>query len=328
MRHFSQTGKPFGSQARKVLTWILLTESMLILSTRLGTFLHEFIGHGVTAMLLGGDFESFRLTLFAGGEARFSGNFSQAARIAVSLGGIAINLITGLAALRLARSRRLSFSFRLFSLILAGVSILSQLQYLALGAYYQYSDLSCLADCHPVVLFPTLLGGLLALAVFSFLIMSIFFQFQEASFPSPHPVSRAFITFLILGIPVLLYAGFYHWSAIPLGSTAAIMESRLQAEEAARRIKIETGTSEDIEEIRERLEPRPLLPWIIAIYALTTLAALLRPAGPSSSRQTLGSSRTDAAPKDYFPPLPSSLLATLPWLIAAGLVLALIAFRF
>ena len=66
-------------QAKKVLVWILLTESMLILTTRLGAFLHEFVGHGLMAMLLGGRFESFRLTLFAGGEALFSGNFGKTA---------------------------------------------------------------------------------------------------------------------------------------------------------------------------------------------------------------------------------------------------------
>jgi hypothetical protein len=299
-------------QAKQILVWILLTESILILTTRLGAFLHEFAGHGLMAMLLGGRFESFRLTLFAGGEAQFSGNFGNGATVLVSLGGIVVNLITGLIALRQVRTRRRSFSFTLFCLFLAGVSILSQLQYLALGAYYRYSDLACLAAYHPLILFLAWTCGLLCLACFSFLIMSIFFRFQEAYFPCPHLLGRVSITFLILGIPILLYAGFYHWSQTPLGSTAAIMEARLQAEREAERIKTDTGSKESLEEIRKDLEPPPLFPWIIALYLLTSLAALLRPA--ERSRQ------------DYSPPLPSSFLSILPWLIVSGATLGLIAF--
>jgi hypothetical protein len=300
---------------KKVLIWILLTESMLILTTRLGAFLHEFAGHGLLAILLGGRFESFRLTLFAGGEALFSGNFGQTATVLVSLGGILVNLITGLIALRqvLARRMRMSFAFTLLCLLFAGVSILSQLQYVTLGAYYQYSDLSCLGSCHPLILFLAWTCGLLALACFSFLIMSIFFRFQDAYFPSSHPFKRVSITFLILGIPIFLYAGFYHLSRTPLGSTAAIMEARLQAEREAERIKVETGSRQSLEEIRKGLEPSPLFPWVIAIYVLTFLAALLWTARSRGSQ-------------DYFPPLPSSFLSTLPWIIASIASLSLIAF--
>ena len=119
--------------------------------------------------------------------------------------------------------------------------------------------------------------------------MSIFFRFQDAYFPSAHLFSRVSITFLILGIPILLYAGFYHWSRTPLGSTAAIMEARLQAEREAERIKTETGSRQSLEEIRKGLEPGPLFPWIIAIYVLTALAALFWTAW-RRGRQ------------DYFPP--------------------------
>ncbi|MEW5803244.1 MAG: M50 family metallopeptidase [bacterium] len=299
-------------QVKKALVWMLLTESMLILATRLGTFLHEFAGHGLLAMLFGGRFESFRLTLFAGGDAQFSGHFGKTATIVISLGGILVNLITGLIALRQVRTRRMSFSLTLFCLLLAGVSILSQLQYLILGAYYQYSDLAFLSDYHPAILFLVWTLGFVALACFSFFIMSVFFHFQEAYFPSSHVFKRASIAFLILGIPVLLYAGFYHLGKTPLGSTAAIMEACLQAEKEAERIKTETGSTQSLDEIRKGLEPRPLLPWIIAIYVLSTLAALFWPA----SRIT---------PKDCFPPLPSSFLSILPWLIAGGSTLALIA---
>jgi hypothetical protein len=130
--------------SQKLLIWILLTEAMLIVSTRLGAFLHEFVGHGLAALFFGGRFEAFSLTLFAGGEARFSGDFSESGRLLVYLGGMAVNLVTGLAALWLIGKYRSSFSFTLFGLVFAGASVLSQLQYLILGSYYRHGDPVCL----------------------------------------------------------------------------------------------------------------------------------------------------------------------------------------
>ena len=290
---------------------MILAESMLILSTRLGAFLHEFIGHGFSATLFGGRFESFRLTLFAGGEAKVTGNFSEIASVCVGLGGIVVNLLTGFLVLIFLQRRKFSFSLTLFGLFLAGVSILSQIQYLILGAYYLYGDPVCLMK-YPGALFISWTGGLFMLAYFSWYIMRLFFQLQDVSFPTPDLLTRAVLSCLIIGLPILLYSGLYHYAKAPLGSTAAIHEARIRAEEEAARIKAETGSEKSIDEIRRGLEPYPILPLILAVYSLATILAFLF----SAPRQREGN----------FSLVPVSYIHCLPWVILSGAVLSCIAF--
>ena len=283
---------------------------MLILSTRLGAFLHEFIGHGLMAVLLGGRFEAFRLTLFAGGRAEFAGNFGGVASMLVGFGGIGINVLTGLLIFLFIRKRKTSFAMAIFGIFFAGVSILSQIQYLILGSYYEYGDPVCLG-CYPVAKTIVWMVGLGVLTYFSWLLMQHFFRFQDANFPVDHLLNRAMITFLILGIPILIYAGLYNGSKTSLGSMAAIQEARLRSLNEAERIKAETRSEESIEDIRERIEPFPILPVILAIYFITTLFAFSNTHGKTS--------------KQYFPSIPLSLVDCIPWVVLSGFVLAFIA---
>jgi hypothetical protein len=298
------------TQNQKILIWILMTEAMLIISTRLGAFLHEFVGHGLVALLFGGRFEAFSLTLFAGGEALFSGNFSEIAKLGVSLGGIAVNLMSGLTVLWFIRRYRPSFSFTLFGLVFAGASVLSQLQYLILGSYYRHGDPVSLTP-YPIALWLAWAGGLLALAFSSLYLMRLFFQLQDAYFPVSPLFTRALISLLILGIPVALYAGLYHYSRTDLVSTAAIQEARHRVYQEAEKIKTETGSEQSVAKIAEELTPHPILPWILAAYVITTIMAFFSPARV----------RKEKSP----PPFPSSLFPTLLWLIIAGASLVLIA---
>lgn len=299
------------AKTQKIIIWILLAESAIILSTRLGAFLHEFVGHGLMAEFFGGTFEAFRITLFAGGKAHFHGNFNKTASLCVSMGGIAVNLIIGILALLVIQKRRLSFSFTLFGIFLAAVCILSQVQYLILGAYYHYGDPVCLVK-YPAALLLAWTGGLVVLAWFSLYIMRLFFRFQNIYFPSSHIFNRLVISLFILGIPIILYAGFYQCSKTPLGSTEAILEAQLRAQKEAERIKAETSSEKSIEEIKKEIEPYPILPWILAVYFLTALLAFLYPAKKSKV--------------EYSPPLPRSFIYPLPWIIVSVSVLGLIAF--
>jgi hypothetical protein len=295
---------------QKVLIWILLTEAMLIISTRLGAFLHEFMGHGVVALLFGGRFEAFSLTLFAGGDARFSGNFSETARLCVSLGGIAVNLVTGLIVLRFIQKYRSSFSFTLFGWVFVGASVLSQLQYLILGSYYRHGDPVSLTP-YPTALWLAWVGGLLALAFFSLYLMRFFFQLQDAYFPVSPLFTRALVSLLILGIPIALYAGLYHYSKKSLVSTAAIQEARSRIYQEAEKIRTETESEQSIADIAEKLTPHPILPWILATYIITTIMAFFSPARMMKEKSP--------------PRFPSSLFLSLLWLITAGASLMLIA---
>jgi hypothetical protein len=296
--------------SQELLIWILLSEAMLIVSTRLGAFLHEFVGHGLAALLFGGRFEAFSLTLFAGGEARFSGDFSEIGRLLVYLGGMAVNLVTGLAALWLIGKYRSSFSFTLFGLVFAGASVLSQLQYLILGSYYRHGDPVCLTP-YPAAMDLAWVGGLLALALSSLYLMRRFFLFQHAYFPVSSLFTRAMLSLLTLGVPIGLYAGLYHWAKPSLVSTAAVVESRSRIAQEAERIKTETGSEQSVAEIAEKLTPHPIMPWILATYVLTTVVAFFSPARPVKGKA---------------PPLfPSSFVRTFPWLMTAGVSLGFIA---
>ena len=283
---------------------------MLVISTRLGAFLHEFVGHGLVAWLFGGRFEAFSLTLFAGGEARFRGDFSEIARLCISLGGIAVNLATGLAVLWFVRKHRSSFSCTLFGIVFAGASVLSQLQYLILGSYYGHGDPVSLAP-YPAALWLAWTGGLLALAFFALYLMRFFFQFQDTYFPLSPLFTRALVSLMILGIPIALYAGMYHWSKTPLVSTAAIEEARSRTYKEAERIKKETKSEQSIAEIVETLTPHPILPWIVGTYLISTVTGFLSPAGGMK--------------ENPFPLFPSTLFPALLWLGTAGGSLALIA---
>ena len=296
---------------KKIIICIILAESMLVLSTRVGAFLHEFIGHGFLATLFGGKFEAFRLTLFAGGEAKFSGNLGEMASVCIGLGGIAVNLVTGFLVLIFLQRRRYSFPLTLFGIFLAGVSILSQIQYVILGAYYRYGDPVCLVR-YPMLMSIAWTGGLLMLAYFSWHLMRLFFRFQDASFSVSDLFTRGMISFLILGIPILLYAGLYHYAKIPLGSTAAIREARFRMEKEAERIKAESGSEKSVEEIRRELEPYPILPIVLAIYILTALLAFICPVRKHRKRG--------------LPPVPIYLTHCVPWVLLSGFVLTLIAF--
>ncbi|MGA1839443.1 MAG: M50 family metallopeptidase [bacterium] len=296
---------------RRIVIWIVLSEAMLIISTRFGAFLHEFVGHGLMAKIFGGSFDAFSLTLFAGGEAKFSGDFGEIASMCICLGGIIVNLITGFTVLAFIQKRRFSFSLILFGIFLSGISILSQIQYLVLGAYYQYGDPACLVN-YPVVIFLAWTTGLFLLAYFSWYLMCFFFRFQDAYFPVSNMINRAIITFLILGIPIFMYTGLYHSSKKSLASVAAIQKARIRIQKEAETIKAKTKSDQSIEDIKKRLSKYPIFPVILIIYLLTTLLAFLQ-----TSR---------AVKKEYFPPVPLSGFYCLSWVILSGTFLALIAF--
>ena len=299
-----------GLSTKKIIFWILLSESMIILATRSGAFLHEFVGHGLMAKLFGGAFQNFQLTLFAGGTALYTGNFSLPGSLFISLGGIMVNLSTGMLMFYFIKKCRLTFSFTLFGLIFAAVNILSQLQYLILGSYYFYGDPVCLTQ-FPLAASLAWIGGMIALTYFSFQIMHFFFQFQNAYFGHKNFIKKALTSFLILGVPLLIYSGLYYCSKTPLASTAAIKIARLRLKKEAEKIKKETHSKKSLEEIIKSLEPAPIFPWGLLCYLLSTLFAFA-----SSSKKI----------KANYPPFPDYFTNICPWMALSVTTLALIAF--
>src|SRR5687768_560215 len=80
---------------------------LAVLASRAALLLHEVVGHGVTALSLGATGFTLRLSLLGGGYVTPSALKTTDLGYALfSLGGIAVNLLTGMAAWIVARQLR------------------------------------------------------------------------------------------------------------------------------------------------------------------------------------------------------------------------------
>jgi len=111
-----------------------------LVTTRLGLIAHELIGHGVTAIVLGGEVLTARLHYFGGGWIRYDTpeDFSIPERLAVSLGGIAFELVVGMG-MWIALARRTSLVGKIMRAVGAALAF-HGLWYLAVGTYHGFGD--------------------------------------------------------------------------------------------------------------------------------------------------------------------------------------------
>jgi len=114
---------------------------LAILASRLALILHEGVGHGLTAIVLGAQRVSLRLSLFGGGFVETPGLRTSAAGHSFHLlGGFAVNFLTGAAAWFIARRLKRRGLLYAFLLMLGAGSIGQALFYLANGFYYDQGD--------------------------------------------------------------------------------------------------------------------------------------------------------------------------------------------
>ena len=114
-----------------------LLACVALATSRLGLLAHELVGHGGTAVVLGAHITDVRLFWFAGGWIRYDNVSSTSAELAISMGGIAVELVVGLV-LALA-VRRDTLGRRLVRGVGAAL-ILHGSWYLATGAWHGYGD--------------------------------------------------------------------------------------------------------------------------------------------------------------------------------------------
>ena len=116
-----------------------LLTALGLVTSRLGLVAHELVGHGATAVALGGRVLEVRLFWFAGGWIRYRlEDASDGAAIAVVSGGIAVELVIG-ATLWLALWRRASTAARLLRGIGAAL-VVHAAWYLAAGTWHGFGD--------------------------------------------------------------------------------------------------------------------------------------------------------------------------------------------
>jgi hypothetical protein len=213
----SPSSAPYGQSIpswRQILFFDLFLLSLLILSTRLATFLHESMGHALSAVLFGGRVDGIRLSLFGGGNTfhHFDASLTPPATFLVAFSGILVNLIFGVVALRCARRSGLQPQRVLFLSLFGMVNVLGGLSYACLGLYYRVGDPAAWMRGTPWeeewLWVPFLAASPLAayLGVRSFLKPLLAFV-HGRGFPA-----RMALLALTLGVTSCVYAGLYGWT--------------------------------------------------------------------------------------------------------------------
>ncbi len=107
-------------------------------TSRLGLILHELLGHGGTAIAFGGEITDFRLFWFGGGWIRYDfEDPTREALITISVGGLAVEIVIGVALWLLIRKDGLAHRL----LRAAGAAlVIHAAWYFATGTWYGYGD--------------------------------------------------------------------------------------------------------------------------------------------------------------------------------------------
>ena len=117
-----------------------LLGSVSLATSRVGLVVHEFVGHGGAAVACGGQVSDVTLFWFAGGWVQSSYPPTHAAVLVVMLGGIAVELVAGVALwLLLARRSRTSLG-ALCVRAVGATLVVHGLCYLAAGTYHGFGD--------------------------------------------------------------------------------------------------------------------------------------------------------------------------------------------
>jgi hypothetical protein len=119
------------------LAWLLL--AVALATSRLGLLAHELVGHGGTALAVGGQVTDVQLFWFAGGWIRyhFAAPPSTAALLAISMGGVAIEALSGTLLWAVVRGDTLGR--RLIRGVGAAL-VIHATWYFATGAWHGYGD--------------------------------------------------------------------------------------------------------------------------------------------------------------------------------------------
>ncbi|MDX2087249.1 MAG: hypothetical protein SFX73_05345 [Kofleriaceae bacterium] len=121
--------------------WLVAVTQLTVLLTccglatsRLGLVVHELVGHGGTALAVGGEVTDVWLFYFAGGWIRYR---TPGGELAIALGGIVVEAVIGAALILLARQDRLG------SRIVRAIGcalVIHAAWYLATGTWYGFGD--------------------------------------------------------------------------------------------------------------------------------------------------------------------------------------------
>ncbi len=251
----------------------ILLACAALATSRLGLLLHEFVGHGGTAIALGGHITKVKLFWFAGGWVRPDLDAGFAGQLAVMLGGIAIETIVG-TALWIALRKRDGLGTRIVRAIGAAL-VVHAMWYLATGTWYGFGD--------GWMLYIELGDGRLAVALGAGVVGSLAAFYGARAAFSPIALAtpgRGWIAALViaLGINAALYAGDVYLSHDTAYTALKRPErDREIARELAAFKQQHDAAPEAIAEKRVQLEhehpsPFPLAPILVVLTLAATVA--------------------------------------------------------
>ena len=328
-----QNSEEFPFSWGSLVLFDLFLLAILILATRLATFLHELMGHTLMAVAFGGHVDGIRVSLFGGGHAYYRLNMESGliVRFLVSFGGIIVNLASGLLPLICIRRLGKRPGWDLFLILFAIVSLLGAIAYCALGFYYDQGDPVAWLKGASQPLRWLWVPFLIISPIVSYFAIKSYIILNETLFPARSFLGRSGTMFITLGITVVLYAGLYGLTG---QSSVAVDSPSLAFQRAEDKVR-ETKKDRVFRKIREshpelseaevrRLVERtpiiirpdevpkkfPLKPVIAALYAIGALFALGHVRGGMRAAPVRITPRT-----------------TIPAVISAGVALGLLVWR-
>ena len=225
----------------RLLLFDLFLLATLILATRVATFLHEFMGHALAAAAMGGHVSAIRVTLLGGGKVsyHFERELVSSGLFLVAMGGIIVNIATGIVPFVVPGRLRKQPGWGLFLILFGMVSLLGAVAYCALGFYYEVGDPA------KWIQGPSPGGGwlwvpfLVGSPIVSYAVMKTYFILSDGWFPADGLAGRIAVMALTLGVASFVYAGLYGLTSQRSVALDAPLLAYQRAEKGVRESKAE-----------------------------------------------------------------------------------------
>jgi hypothetical protein len=270
---------------KKILEITLFLFLTIFLTSRLGTLIHEILGHALATVILGGHVTGVAINLFTTGSCSYELPVpGLAQRAVVDLAGIAVNLVTGVMALVLLKNIRLQLEMRIILSVFAAVSIASQLTYLVMGTYYGHGDPIIFEEVFGPMNWIVWVVFLILLAPATYLLLNAYLGLQEEMFPRDSLRDRGGVLFSTLIVASLIYGACFYAEDRATGFAGGMAASeRMITQVAEKAVEGQLLTQDErerqIEAIKKELRPFPIIVPISFVCFLSALMAFVKTKG-------------------------------------------------
>ncbi len=207
-------------QGIKLAALLLL---LIIVAIWLQTFVHEVFGHCLFGTLCGGEAYGFSIGLLGGGGADVAGYWGDHLWTGVleNFSGILVNILMGLLIFVFTNRQPQWSVWALFLSLFIQMSVLTQIGYACVGAYYEIADTGGWSTLVPVVGPYLWLVPFLAAPFAARWLTSPYAWLQQQVLPAVSPFRRVVFASLTLGAAICVFAPLHlavstlHWQTFP-----------------------------------------------------------------------------------------------------------------